>query len=129
MVVRKHRWAKPTWFTKLCRAAHRAGANWTALCEEDPLKMKSFEALRRLRYVQTANDKLNTILCTSKVDVDRVRRGVAAQIIVDTVTATAGISSDKWVNGLNQEEGVSKKASRDREDHEAIGGSDDRAIG
>ena len=70
-VVNAVHWAKPTWLTKLCRAAHRAGVNWTLRFGRDPLGVKPFEALRRHKYVQhkvvqdTARGSgLHSVMCT-----------------------------------------------------------------
>ena len=39
--------AKPTLITKLCRAAHRAGAEWMLLFKQDRMSVKPLETLRR----------------------------------------------------------------------------------
>ena len=61
-------------------------------------------------------------MCTEEADIDRVKRNEIPQMIIDAKALSAEPISDRWVNDLCNVEETSKKASRDREDREAIGG-------
>ena len=49
---------------------------------------------------QGVGEKPSAVLCTEKVDIDRIRRGEIAQMIVEIDKAEARTISDKWVDEL-----------------------------
>ena len=113
-VIKPVSYTRPTWFTQLCRAAHRVGAHWTFHFTAKPWDVKPFETLRRHKYVTVwtpEDSSTSTHLGSEAVDLERLHGGALAELIVSKRSCRAQLSGTQ--PGSTSERSRTKRQLRD----------------
>ena len=128
-VVEPRHWHIPRWVTQCCRLAHRAGVPWTLMFTQRPWKVKPFDALRKLRYVQVTQPNFTKSALWMSSDKVRQRtsslQDVVAQITSKKVQ-TPWTDTLRWLSEEGSEPNQDGLESREQrriiENGAAVGG-------
>ena len=125
-LIKPINYARPTWFTQLCRAAHRAGAQWSLQFTVKPWDVKPFETLRRHKYTSSwspEGSSTTTYLGSEAVDLGKLHSGAFVELIRANQNCNKFHLSDEWLEERARSDGhPTKKQEREAQNKAAIGG-------